>query len=96
MSSYEVRLSCNRDDALNVTIEVAKVFGSIRSYVVDPLRHGEFEAERMVIFTIAAQQGNPEDEFEESYYIDGNTLYTMIDKVRKAVPAVYGTHVIER
>lgn len=96
MSSYEVRLSCNRDDALNVTIEVAKVFGSIRSYVVDPLFQGALQNERMVIFEIAAQQGDPEDEFEESYYIDGNMLYSMIDKVRQAVPAIYGTHVIER
>ncbi len=96
MSSYEIRLSCKRSDALNVVIEVGRVFGSIRKYVVDPLKQGEYESERQVIFAVAAQQGDPEDEFEEAYYIDGEMLDTMIRKVRQAVPVIYEQHVIYR
>lgn len=95
MSSYTVSFTCKRADALAVGQEIAKVFGSVERSVIDPLREGEYEDERRVTLKIAAQQGDPEDPFEEAYYIDRPKLDQMISQVREAVPAIYYTHVIE-
>ena len=95
MASYEVRLFCPRSEARNVVTEVAKVFGAnIRSYVCDPLLDGKYADERVIIFHVAQQQGDPDDVFEASYTIDGEVLDAMIDKVHQAVPTINEKHVI--
>ncbi len=86
MSYYIVHLTCTRDTALRVSTAVAKIFGGITRYITDPLLSGEYESERVVVFTIESHTPADDVIFQEAHDMDHNELQAKLQQVHRLVP----------